>query len=359
MLAHQKALLLLACSTSTYALSDIRRIAIDHVGEGQDEVEAVVSRKSPVLCEGGNKCLPYLERVLEVKKYPYKMEPGAAKATVKVVAAAANPLDWKRFVVPSLAPPKTAFGFDMAGIVVEKSEGCSLEVGDEVYGSSFPAFITYTKVDCEYVGKKSSKLNFSEAAALPVSALTGLEAFHKTGAPWTKKQHVLVIGGSGGAGHFGIQLAKALGAGKVITTASKKHFDFVKGLGADQVIDYHAEKWWSVLAKGSIDIIYDCVGLPGAATHAYDVLADDGHYITEFGSLATPLVASTRPSITQTRFIMMQNSRFFLDQLTQFVDKGLLKPKIGGTYTGLASVPKMLTDLMNGQIGRASYRERV
>jgi NADPH:quinone reductase-like Zn-dependent oxidoreductase len=359
MLTHQTVLLLLACLTSTCALTDIHQIAIDDAGGnvevehdagGNVEVEAVVSKKQPVLCEGSEKCLPYLERVLEVKKYPYKMKPGMAMATIRVKAAAANQLDWKRFVLPSLSPPKTAFGFDMAGIVVEKAKGCNLKIGDAVYGSAFPAFSTYVKVDCEYVGEKSNKLNFTEAAALPVSALTSLEAFHKTGAPWTKKPNVLVIGGSSGAGHFGIQLAKALGAGNVYTTASKKNFDFVKGLGADRVIDYQTQKWWSVLPKGAVDIIYDTVGLPGAAVHAYDVLAENGKYITEFGTLARQEVALSRSDVTQTKFIMQQNSKFYLDELTDLVNKGLLKPKIHNTYTGLASVPKMLTDLMNGHV---------
>merc|ERR1719454_1605822 len=109
--------------------------------------------------------------------------------------------------------------------------------------------------------------------------MTGLEALFKAGAPWTSKPTVLVTGGSSGTGHFGIQLAKSLGAGKVITTCSPGNSDLVKSLGADEVIDYHTSNWWDAIPAGSVDVIYDCISLPKSGNHAYKILADDGHYV--------------------------------------------------------------------------------
>jgi NADPH2:quinone reductase len=73
---------------------------------------------------------------------------------------------------------------------------------------------------------------------------------------------VLVLGGSGGTGTTGIQLAKAFGAGQVTTTTSADNFDYVKLIGADVAIDYKTANWWdpSVVADDSIDVVYDCVG---------------------------------------------------------------------------------------------------
>merc|ERR1719199_2284867 len=115
---------------------------------------------------------------------------------------------------------------------------------------------------------------------MPMVTLTGYEslAWAASGPTFPQNATVLVLGGSGGTGHMGIQLAKAMGAKKVITTCSGSHSDFVQSRGADQVIDYHKEKYYEVLAPKSIDVVYDCVGLSGTGDHAFGILKDHGHF---------------------------------------------------------------------------------
>merc|ERR1711988_1720869 len=106
-------------------------------------------------------------------------------------------------------------------------------------------------------------------------ALTGVEAL--TWAAGGRKFNssnvtVLVLGGSGGTGHVGIQIAKAMGAARVITTCSEKNADFVRSMGADEVIDYHKDDYSEVLPPKSVDMVYDCVVLTATGDKAYPLL---------------------------------------------------------------------------------------
>merc|ERR1712217_405982 len=114
----------------------------------------------------------------------------------------------------------------------------------------------YVSVDESIVGHAPTKISLQEAATLPLVALTGLEAFTFAKAPWTSAPTVVVLGGSGGTGHTGIQLAKALGAKKVISTCGTEHVAFCESLGADVVIDYHKDDWHTVIAANSVDVVY-------------------------------------------------------------------------------------------------------
>merc|ERR1712203_106681 len=102
-------------------------------------------------------------------------------------------------------------GLDLAGVVEAVGEGVtSLAVGDEVYGNSRGTLAEFVCADVGAVAKKSPRLSFEEAAALPIVALTGLQALAKANA--SAGSRVLVLGGSGGCGAMGVQIAKALGA---------------------------------------------------------------------------------------------------------------------------------------------------
>lgn len=123
---------------------------------------------------------------------------------------------------------------------------------------------------------RPQSLSVAEAAALPLVALTGAEGLQWAGAPWKEPKTVLLLAGGGGTGHTGIQLAKAYGAARVITTCEPEQAALLKELGADQTIDYHTANWYDVLQPGTVDVIYDCVALAGSGEHAYDILAT-GH----------------------------------------------------------------------------------
>mmetsp|Transcript_65018 Transcript_65018/g.89874 ORF Transcript_65018/g.89874 Transcript_65018/m.89874 type:complete len:179 (-) Transcript_65018:54-590(-) len=151
------------------------------------------------------------------------------------------------------------------------------------------------------------------------------------GAPWDNAPTVLILGGSGGVGHVAIQIARAMGAGKVITTCSPRNFEFVTSLGADETIDYHTMDFWSDEAglKDSVDFVLDAVGEPGTGNNAMQVLKDNGHYLTLLGKLATP----PKPTVSQAMCSVSETGTEQLDTLKGLVDEGKLKILIEHTYT--------------------------
>jgi NADPH:quinone reductase-like Zn-dependent oxidoreductase len=155
---------------------------------------------------------------------------------------------------------------------------------------------------------KPKNLGMIEAGALPKVALTSYKAlqWYANAGNWTKAAAgpvVLVLGGSGGTGTCGIQLAKAYGASKVITTTSADNFAYVKALGADQVLDFRTQDWWTVLAAHSVDIVYDTVGQSGTGSRAMEVLNCQSQYFGHYVSITGALAPSPAKGCTQAAFI--------------------------------------------------------
>jgi NADPH:quinone reductase-like Zn-dependent oxidoreductase len=170
---------------------------------------------------------------------------GKGRVLVKVHAASLNPVDSavRAGYMQKMAPLQfpVTLGCDIAGVVSEVGSGVRhVRVGDRVFGSASAlggasgAFAELASVAEGQIAKIPDKLGFVEAAALPLAGASAVQAFEtldlKAG------QRLLVLGGSGGIGVLAIQLAKALGA-RVTATARGKGVAFVKGLGADTVID--------------------------------------------------------------------------------------------------------------------------
>jgi len=143
----------------------------------------------------------------------------------------------------------------------------NFKVGDEVYGT-VPAFsgtfCEYQVVPTSQLTLKPKSLSFVEAAATPYTGLTCLQAFHFGHV--SKDSHLLVIGCSGGTGHFAVQYAKRLiNVNRVVGICGTKNVDFVKNeMGADHVIDYRTQNWQLELQKelelfGPFDCVLDCV----------------------------------------------------------------------------------------------------
>ncbi len=137
-------------------------------------------------------------------------------------------------------------------------------------------------------------MGFSEAGALPKVALTSIKALvwyagAKNDSMWKNGPRVLILGGSGGTGSTGIQLAKAYGAADIVTTTSADNFAYCKSLGATRTIDYKTQDWWNsaVIPDGSVDVIYDCVGQQGTGDRAMAKLKTGGYYVTITGQLAS------------------------------------------------------------------------
>lgn len=263
------------------------------------------------------------------------------QAVIRVAYSSVNPVNWKVLLNNpfSVAYPQP-MGLDFAGTVESVGLGCDLSPGDEVWGVGQGTYAEYAAVDCPATGRKPAGLSMKEAGVLPLVALTGLEGLQWAGAPWASGPTVVVLGGSGGTGSAGVQLAKALGASKVITTASPSNFEFVRDLGADEVIDYHTANWWEVIPARSVDLVYDCVCLAGTGDNAYRVLKDGGSFVTiQSTPLANATTRASRPSVSQHSYILSKRDRGQLDILRSFAEARQLTAAIDSVF-GLKSIPE-------------------
>jgi NADPH:quinone reductase-like Zn-dependent oxidoreductase len=191
--------------------------------------------------------------------------PAKGQILLRVRAAGVNPVDWKirsgAFKGGLDFPLPVILGFDVAGEVERVGEGVSrFKKGDRVFAflalSRAGGYAQFAVVDQAEAARMPDELDFARAAATPLAALTAWQCLFDK-ARLEKGQTVLVHAGAGGVGHFAVQLAKWKGA-KVIATASSANSDFLKKLGADQVVDYKAVRFEDVVKD--VDVVLDTVG---------------------------------------------------------------------------------------------------
>ncbi|XP_076933288.1 2-methylene-furan-3-one reductase-like [Bidens hawaiensis] len=196
---------------------------------------------------------------------------------VKVVAAALNPVDFKRRLGHFIdAPLPITPGHDVSGVVVKVgSQVKTLKEGDEVYGyinekaldgpDQLGTLAEYTAVKEKLLALKPKNLDFVQAAALPVAVESAYEGLER--AKFSEGKTILVLNGAGGVGSFVILLAKHVyGASKVAATSSTGKIELLKSLGADVAIDYKKENFEDLPDK--YDDVYDAIGLPEKAVKA-------------------------------------------------------------------------------------------
>ncbi|PSC73044.1 NADPH:quinone reductase isoform A [Micractinium conductrix] len=194
---------------------------------------------------------------------------GPRQVLIEAAATCVTAGDWKMrsgFAPFPIKFPKI-LGEDVAGIVVEAPEGSSFKPGDRVFagtgqflksGERFGTNAGFVAADEETVCLLPASVGLQEAGAVPVAAQTAWQAL-ATAMPLEGKR-VLVHGGAGGVGHLAVQIAKAHGA-HVTTTCSTRNVEFLKGLGADEAIDYTQGPWEaSPAAKERFDLIVDTIG---------------------------------------------------------------------------------------------------
>jgi NADPH:quinone reductase-like Zn-dependent oxidoreductase len=189
--------------------------------------------------------------------------PGPSDVLVRVHAAGVNPTDWlHRTTGLYLGKPPFVVGWDVSGVVEAVGAGVTIrKPGDEVFGMlDYPrgagGYAEYVAVPSRNVVAKPAALDHIHAAALPVVGLTAWQALVET-ADVQPGQRVLVHAAAGGVGHVAVQIAKARGA-YVIGTASAGKHAFVRGLGADEVIDYTTTDFAETLRD--VDVVLDTVG---------------------------------------------------------------------------------------------------
>lgn len=205
---------------------------------------------------------PDVLRLEEVEK----PTPKENQVLVKVMAAAANPLDWHRMRAdPFLVrlgegffrPKNPRLGADFAGRVEAVGKDVTeFQPGDEVFGEGIGGFAEYVCAAERIVVHKPANVSFEEAAAVPVVGLTALQGLRHAG-EIQPGQKVLVNGASGGVGTFTVQLAKSFGA-EVTGVCSTRNLEMVRSIGADHVVDYTKEDF--TRNGQQYDVIYDAIG---------------------------------------------------------------------------------------------------
>lgn len=264
-----------------------------------------------------------------------KIEP--TQLLVKVRASSVNPIDWKirqgmlSLIVGSKFPK--ILGLDVAGDVVAVGSGVTrFKPGDAIYGStSFPGggYAEFAAVPENLVALKPTNLSYEEAAAVPLAALTALQALRDQGNIQTG-QTVLINGAAGGVGSFAVQIAKALGA--VVTgVSSTKNLDLVKSLGADRVIDYTQQDFAEDIAQ--YDIIFDAVG-KRSLSQTKRVLKPNGIYITTLPSPEVFLESVLTAFLPgqKAKFILQKPNTQDLIYLKELIEASKIRVVIDRTY---------------------------
>jgi len=246
-------------------------------------------------------------------------------------------------------------GRDLAGTVESVgSEVTSFAVGDEVYGMGRGSFAEYAVVTEDKLARKPAALSFEQAAVVPISAGTALQALTDQGRLETG-QRVLVIGASGGVGSYAVQIATSLGA-EVTGVASTSKLDLVRALGADHVVDYTREDY----ADGvhHYDLILDIAGNPRLSRlrraltptgTAVLVGGESGGSLT--GGMGRQLRAILVSRFVSQRLVMCisRERASDLDRLADLFEAGQLIPSIDRTYP-LDQAPEAMRRLEAGQV---------
>ncbi len=250
---------------------------------------------------------------------------------VQVHAASLNPFDYKirrgymKDMIPLSLP--VTLGGDLAGVIVEVGEEVSnFALGDEIFGSAIVvgggsgSLAEFAAAKAGSIAKKPHTVDFQQAAALPLVGVSVIQALVDH-ARLSKGQKILIHGGSGGIGSVAIQLAKHMGA-YVITTASSSHMDFVKNLGADEVIDYTSQDFSTMLKD--LDVVYDTVGSE-TYTKSFAVLKKGGIIVTMVAKADSGLDKQHEvTTISQQTHVTTEK----LSMLAELVDSGVIKVQI-------------------------------
>lgn len=213
--------------------------------------------------------------------------PALSELLVRVVAAGANPIDAKtragRGVTGHIPHYPTTLGFDFSGVVVTSPfEAHPLQPGEQVFGMvPFPrsggSYAEYVVVPSLSVARKPAALSHVEAAGVPLAALTAWGLVVET-AHAHEGQRMLIHAGSGGVGHFAVQLAAYFGA-HVTATGSERNLGWLRELGASVVVDYATTRFEDVV--GEVDVVIDLVGNvhDDTGTRSLTVLRPGGLYV--------------------------------------------------------------------------------
>jgi NADPH:quinone reductase-like Zn-dependent oxidoreductase len=264
-----------------------------------------------------------------------KPAPAAGQVLVEVYAASLNPFDtavregYLQQMIPLELP--VTIGADIAGVVTQLGDGVTrFAVGDKVYGAAnvvsgnSGALAEYAAVKEDNIARMPKSIDYQQAAVLPIAGISAYQAITE-GLKLAEGQKILILGGAGGIGTIGIQVAKHLGA-YVATTAKEAGVELARSLGADLVID--STKYNFVDKVHDYDAILDSVGTD-EFTKAFAVLKPGGLAVSlaargyEEAARSAGVSASSQMTVVTTAR---------LDGLSALIEAGAVKPQVGHVY---------------------------
>lgn len=262
----------------------------------------------------------------EVLHYGDQPDPVAAagEVVVDVAAASINAADWKvRAGEYSQAKFPLILGRDFSGVIAALGSGVDdLKAGDAVFGvldaGREGAYAEKLAIKASIIAKKPASLSHVDAAALALTGLTAIRTIEDT-LKLQRGEKILIQGGAGGVAGFAIQLAKHIGA-HVITTTSTANLDYVRSLGADEVLDYTTTDFTRAVAN--CDAVFDTVG-GDVAQKSFAVLKPGGRaaFIASGAHAPKPAradVTALRPNVVR--------ARAPLERVAQLVAAGAVRP---------------------------------
>jgi NADPH:quinone reductase-like Zn-dependent oxidoreductase len=258
--------------------------------------------------------------------------PGEGEVLVRVHAAGVIPteLSWVPTWTTRTGEPRplpVIPGHEFSGEIAALGAGVKdVSVGDLVYGLNDwyrdGAQAEYCVACVGDFATKPARIDHVHAAATPISALTAWQGLIERGR-LVGGQRVLIHGAAGGLGVFAVQIARWRGA-RVIGTASRANLDFVRGLGADEVIDYQATPFEAVVRD--IDVVFDTVG-GETLERSWGVLKTRGRLVTVAASGERTVDERTRAA-----FFIVKPSRRQLEEIGWLIDSVAIRPIVGGVF---------------------------
>jgi NADPH:quinone reductase-like Zn-dependent oxidoreductase len=261
-----------------------------------------------------------------VLKYGDRPDPivTAGEVLCDIHAATVNAADWQ-VRSGKYGNPVTTFpyilGRDFSGVVSSVGEGADLAVGDEVFGvldtGHEGAYAEKVAIKSSIIAKKPASLSHLDAAAIALTGITAKISIEDT-IRLKSGETILIHGGAGGVASVGIQIAKYLGA-RVITTASAANHDYVRSLGADEIIDYNATDFTSVVSN--VDAVFDTVG-GEVGERSFEVLRAGGRAAFIASGMHAPV--PQRTDVTALRPAVLRD-RPHLERILELVAAGAIK----------------------------------
>ncbi|WP_409250743.1 NADP-dependent oxidoreductase [Bacillus sp. SCS-153A] len=252
---------------------------------------------------------------------------------VEVHSTSINPIDWKvregylKEMLPFEFP--IVLGWDAAGVVVETGSNVTdFKEGDRVFTrpatTNRGTYAEYLSVEENLLAKMPEEMSYDEAASIPLAGLTAWQCLVDFGSI-QEGDKVLIHAGAGGVGIFAIQIAKSFGA-YVATTASESNIEFLKSLGADEVINYKEKDFSEELTD--YDLVLDSMG-EDIQSKSYKVLKDNGKLVS---IVQPPSEEEAAGHNVEAGFVWLEPNGEQLQKLADLYVEGKVKPVISKTF---------------------------